>query len=340
MRSNITELIVRWTGGFLLGTVLASSSASAADVDWRARFLAEAPRAWEKYRDAHRFLQGTCRGARQDQDGSNEKYEIEIKVNESCRLIRAVEPQSTDVFGKNPRYVFHLRIGKDGKWVLLNLFQSDELHAERAKWIEERIARYGRGTVDAIGRVGLEYEWVGDLLNADRIRITRATPKPVGGSTFVEVQFESIVPPGNPGLLEGGILLLDPDRNWLIVNHTASTRSNTATGTQSLRFEFGMGSSPHQLRCDFRQEFKLADRPNPRWTTAQEEYDFRIPDRLPDTREFTVSHYGLPEPVGVKWEKPTPRYVWFLLATGAFAGVAVLFTYLARRARARRAPVA
>jgi hypothetical protein len=46
--------------------------------------------------------------------------------------------------------------------------------------------------------------------------------------------------------------------------------------------------------------------------------------------EFTLSAYGLPEPVGVVWKKPTPRYVWFLVAAGMFGVLAVGFRRLAR----------
>lgn len=57
-----------------------------------------------------------------------------------------------------------------------------------------------------------------------------------------------------------------------------------------------------------------------------------------DPNEFRVSHFGIPEPVGVTWEKPTPRYVWFLLGAGGFAALMLVFRYLARR-RATTSPV-
>lgn len=60
----------------------------------------------------------------------------------------------------------------------------------------------------------------------------------------------------------------------------------------------------------------------------------------PPEQEFTLSAYNLPEPVGVEWAKPTPRYVWFLLAAAVFAVLAIGFRYLARRRAAKAsAPV-
>jgi hypothetical protein len=66
-------------------------------------------------------------------------------------------------------------------------------------------------------------------------------------------------------------------------------------------------------------------------------FDTRYPDKVPET-EFTMTAFGLPEPVGVTWEKPTPRYVWFLLAAGGFALLMLGFRYVARRCTAK--PVA
>jgi hypothetical protein len=50
-----------------------------------------------------------------------------------------------------------------------------------------------------------------------------------------------------------------------------------------------------------------------------------------DEAEFTLSAFGLPEPPGVKWEKPTPRYVWFLAAAMVLGILAAGLRYLASR---------
>ena len=56
-----------------------------------------------------------------------------------------------------------------------------------------------------------------------------------------------------------------------------------------------------------------------------------------DPKEFRVSNYGIPEPVGVEWPKPIPNYVWFLIAAGAFGVLMIGFRYFARR-RTRNVP--
>ena len=62
------------------------------------------------------------------------------------------------------------------------------------------------------------------------------------------------------------------------------------------------------------------------------EYTASFRKDLPES-ELTLSAYGLPEPVGVNWIKPTPRYVWWLLALGCCASVAVVCRLIARRMR-------
>lgn len=51
-----------------------------------------------------------------------------------------------------------------------------------------------------------------------------------------------------------------------------------------------------------------------------------------DPKEFRVSNYGIPEPPEVTWERPTPRYAWFLLAAAVFGVVAAVSGYFRRRA--------
>jgi len=47
--------------------------------------------------------------------------------------------------------------------------------------------------------------------------------------------------------------------------------------------------------------------------------------------EFRLSYYGLPEPEGISWDRPTPNYIWLLAGCGVFGLLAVLCSYLRRR---------
>ena len=52
--------------------------------------------------------------------------------------------------------------------------------------------------------------------------------------------------------------------------------------------------------------------------------------------DFRLTAFGLPEPMGIEWKKPTPRYLWFLVAAGVFVALAVGFRFLARRRSTHR----
>jgi hypothetical protein len=60
-------------------------------------------------------------------------------------------------------------------------------------------------------------------------------------------------------------------------------------------------------------------------------------DSVP-VQEFTLTAFGLPEPVGVVWEKPIPTYVWLLAAAGGCGLLAILFRWFARRGKASTPP--
>ena len=55
---------------------------------------------------------------------------------------------------------------------------------------------------------------------------------------------------------------------------------------------------------------------------------------------YRTTHYGIPEPPGIIWERPTPTYVWLLLATGGFGVITLACRWLLkRRAKAVLPPV-
>jgi len=62
-----------------------------------------------------------------------------------------------------------------------------------------------------------------------------------------------------------------------------------------------------------------------------------LENRKINEHEFTLSAYGLPELPGVTWERPTPTYVWLLLAAAVLGVVAVGCRWLLKR-RAKVVP--
>ncbi len=87
------------------------------------------------------------------------------------------------------------------------------------------------------------------------------------------------------------------------------------------------GAPPHS-RTEIRTEYdgKLGDFPRPKSrvqrtndgkakngeliNTVEIDYKLRLDPSVPDT-EFTLSAFGLPEPRGITWERPTPKWIWY-----------------------------
>lgn len=68
--------------------------------------------------------------------------------------------------------------------------------------------------------------------------------------------------------------------------------------------------------------------------------DFRYTPRTPGVEEFTLTHYGFPEPEGVApVSTPMPLWVWLLSAAAVFAALAVLLRWIVRRRTRASSPV-
>jgi hypothetical protein len=322
-------------GGILLVTFPNSAPSSNIDPHWQTRFDTERPQAWDQYRQAKRYLQGVCREEAQATGVPASRTESEVKINETCRLVRFTDliAGTSEVFGQNPKYWFRLKSGKEGAWVLVALYHGSQQKTDQAQDFERRMKMYDRAAVGRVFRLGIDPtgKQFEEVVRVPQGRVTALTPKQQAGTELVEVRFE--VTPDNeaPMTLLGGTLLLDPERDWLPIVKTTMTRNKVGTGTQTTEYEFQSGAHPHPRRAVERQEYNLFNTAEPwrgTWTT---EYDLRVPERLPATTEFTLSAFGLPEPIGVTWERETPRYVWFLLGAVAFGVLAFGLRFLARR---------
>jgi hypothetical protein len=181
-------------------------------------------------------------------------------------------------------------------------------------------------------RVGIDARLAGEVLSAAGTRVTAVTPKPGPGGELVEVDFVTH-PTSDDDRLRGGTLFLDPNRGWLPVRKRALIQTKTATGTLTTEYDYGPGVAPQPRLTVSREEYSVPGKSEALQAKLTIQSEFHVPSRLPETREFTLSAFGLPEPVGVKWEKPTPRYLWYLAAAGGCGFFAALFGWLARRRR-------
>jgi hypothetical protein len=132
-----------------------------------------------------------------------------------------------------------------------------------------------------------------------------------------------------PYFVQGGTMMLDPAGYWTLIEGRFHIQDIIATGKIEIHIDYKFDNGvPIPVRY-----YQTGSRSN--GTNFREEftYDWSVPARPLPESEFTLSHYGLPEPVGVVWEKRTPVYVWLLVAAGALLTLGIFFRWLARRLR-------
>jgi hypothetical protein len=309
--------------------------------DWKMQFRTKAPAAWEEYRQANRFAQGVCRMEAEASGLPKWRGECEWKINETCRSVHITDltTGSSEIFGENQKYTFWLKSTKDQGWVIISMNLSGHPEDGQAQTTRRRLEQYGADPFEAIRFPVPVDRWIADVVSSQQSRIASAVSKQQpGGTNLVEVKLDAVPQAKNDVnqmQLFGETILLDPTRRWLPISTRSSTRNLVGTGTQTIEYEYRPGAFPQPQRSVKREEYQLNSRKEPSKMSRIRESELRVPERLPDVHDFTLSAYGLPEPVGIVWGKLTPRYVWFLIAAGSFAVLALAFRFLARRRTAR-----
>jgi hypothetical protein len=314
------------------------------------RFLKEATSQWEKYARLSGELQGVLSASDTDarsllRKGGRENNELisrtEYKTNGRGTVLKTgfkynrngkVE-EGEEVFGFNPRYAFELRRkSPESPWVLTN-------YLERREGTDlGKVASRIKGYLTAINYgVILWGQPLAEMVRKPGFRVGACRKVQRDGEELVEVAFTYSGKDGNRNVNLKGKLLFDPKRYWCWRSGDFQVTGDILSGTNKLRGtqsesagELPPLSRLWELDADvLTQAGDLSNRKKVRW-----EVTLSQPTSLPADEEFRLSAFGLPEPAGVVWDKPTPTYVWILAAAGAVAALAFGFRYLARRGQA------
>jgi hypothetical protein len=309
------------------------------------RFLQEAPAQWDQYLQRAEMLQGKIIDHFLNDPADPEVQQFEYKTNgkgkvctfeSKSRKERKENPWDKEVFGTNPRYAFHLRrTTSEGPWALLQLvdLQKESLPETWSMYYDSIFA------TEATALVRLEAQPFSDIVRSPTFGIKYCKSLSLEGENLVEVSFTFDRAPtvrGRPGHVEG-TLLLDPNRFWCrrLADYTVTFANDPKfqRGTGKFRDEVigeTLGSLPvPQL---YRNEQEFYQDANTKIRLAYRvECDLHVPSPLPKDEEFTLSAFGLPEPPGLEWKRPTPWYLWL-----AVAGIACLVSGVAVRRFTRR----
>ncbi len=246
--------------------------------------------------------------------------------------VETADGTQSQVFAVNSRYAFALtlaRPGAEGQWVLSRLSTTeDATRTEILRKLEQRLLTF-RAPVVARDRpleamirepdfsAGADPDWPGAA--AVRFAFARE-PKLSDGPNYRVVR-------------AGGLRFL-PDSYWVLTDADLIVKTQVASGTYRTHVDYGAPTDGISLPTRWVEEESLKLNDGGSFATRRSTtFSLRPEASEPPEAEFTLTAFGLPEPVGVTWERPTPVYVWILAAAGGLGVLAWLFRWLARRRR-------
>jgi hypothetical protein len=302
------------------------------------RFQNEAPAHWENYRSFAYRLQGRVAEVRKRDGKMIAKGVGETKQNSNCKLFVSQSVLKGATGGEatcyNLTYAFSLRRKGEGPWILTTV-------ERRREGAESRIIR---DTDENAGGTHLllkaEGIYLGDLVRQPMFRLLKATsvPRPEGEALRVEFDNAHAMTDHPFCAIQGGEMVLDPNRCWYL--HSATFRCKFGNGDATVKIESELRDPqaifPIPRRVVRAVELRRSEGP----MTVESVYDCDLqePTALPEDHEFTLSAFGLAEPIAFTeraTKKPTRWYRWAALSGFVFLGLAALIRWWVRKANAK-----
>jgi hypothetical protein len=180
-----------------------------------------------------------------------------------------------------------------------------------------------------------------DVSSNVKVQQSRRVPTPQGERYRIDFDGEYALPGDKDTRRVRGYLLLDPNRKWCI-ERAEYKEWSMLDGKPSYELDYvteyftkvHASGFPLVIR-EVVQSKGYSPRLERKLDRVEEKvYEIEL-STDDDEAPFLLSAFGLPEPVGVVWEKKTPVYGWLLLAAGALGMLALLFRWLAQRQQRR-----
>ncbi len=302
----------------------------------RQRFLAEAPNRWEEYRRQCQNLQGSYTVLGRFDERVIGHTRVEAKLSDTSWLFVEQSLGEDELGGTayavNPKYAFTLRRKTpNDPWILVAFQNRDSNTSGIPRDIERKGAEH---RLHLLLMIELFNETLTDALRKSSFHVRSVRPA-LDNPELVEVAFDyphdKVEDDGTFNYVQGGTLIVDPAHYWCVRSMNLNLKTRAGTAMRKIRIQLRDPNSriPIPIRWESDETWALADGKTTH-IIMQKDIDLAEPSRLPAVEEFTLTAFGLPEPVGVEWKRPTPRYVWILVGAGICAVLAVGFRYLAR----------
>jgi hypothetical protein len=178
--------------------------------------------------------------------------------------------------------------------------------------------------------VSLPFTTLADLVQRSTFRIVRSQEREGG---LLEVEFDNPhpIPKNSLDPVLGGTVVLDPDHSWCV--RSSDVHCEDAGGKFFVRWKLTYSEPMEKFPILLRVEVDWTYPPGAERTILHEDKDYALREAraVPPVEEFTLSAFGMPEPPGITWKKPTPVYTWVIAAAALCGTLAFLFRYLAKR---------
>jgi hypothetical protein len=246
--------------------------------------------------------------------------------------LKGIGPRSkSQVVARNSRYSFELeRPGGQTDWRLKKLHDAKSTEPEPANLTREHL-RPGIWCIRPF--TNRESIPLTELFDSPTVKLVSCVASP-GDAALVRVTYEKNAPPtapNKPSTKITGWLDLDPAKGWGTRESDETVVYGDTTHTTHCQFDISRDKDGVILLNEIHYEVKLSRAGTPiAHRTQTTKYKTWVEPNVPE-RDFSLTAYGLPEPPGVTFARPTPTYIWLLVGAASCVVVAVIFRRLARR---------
>lgn len=288
------------------------------------RFESEAPQAWAHWKEMLRDQQYSVEIVTYSHRGGvqNGEYRKSFCRAGSRTLSNLVLPATGKVpareiaWGRNDSYYFVIKQTDGAPWTVMDFGRPDQRPADTEKrYPNEDRSQYAQFTIEGVPL---------EQLVSDPTFVVESVADQSPKDEF-QVRFQSRVGPDEWTTITGGTLSFQPQKYWLLGGYDLQLQSRTA-GTASARMTYReLGSLPvvEQWSLDYQFE---GDEP------IRNLHELTWSDNACPDEQFTLSHFGLPEPEFDSTQRGRSWRPWFFYASLAFlAVVAILIRRLSAK---------
>ena len=321
---------------------------------WQQHELIEPMRAgWRSLTDQYRTFcgSGVVTFSQTLDDKSYRKTFSFFQLDE-CRLFRDIHEEGghseETVRGLNAKYRFELERNSDAPWKMSEITLGEARLAPGGRPDPWDVA--ARLVGQALGRIGGGA--LVDIWSHPDLEIVSTQPTEILGhaALIVSFRFPDNSPYSHPSSypVASGEVVVAPAQGWRAFRHLLRYQPTSGalaegqvevTVLEEMKRDDGL-VLPRRLVCLCDWRF-AADHTIPtlagKVNKQRFEYEFEIAPCGTNPRDFTLSAFGLPEPYGVEWDRPTPWWLYALISAGVLFIVTVIVSFWKRRLAARSA---